>query len=209
MMPSFIRQKMGGWGNKMLSKIKTVLLVFVVGFLLFATLYISFLLKSETESSPTTIKKTKAAAITYSKTIAYSSPTPIPTATIVPISPAAQGSFSAGGSMISPVLSPTSVLLAMGGAAVDTSPTPVSTLTPSPTSVLLAQAPTTSTISATIDLSTPTPTEVLLSRVTSTIAPTTAASVTATKTLPDAGWIRPAHLMFVFAFSLIIFSLIY
>lgn len=60
----------------------TVFLVIMTGVLLVTTVYISNLLSSE--DSPTQIKKTKAAAVTYSKEVDLSEPTPNPT--IVPTS---------------------------------------------------------------------------------------------------------------------------
>lgn len=156
------------------SKIKTIVLLSVVGFLFVTTLYVSFLLRSGPETAPTTIKKTKASAITYSRTLALNTPT----ATIV-ISPTE--AFIQGTSLIS-TISPT------------ISPTESLSISPSPTETLIAKA----------DIS---PTETLLAKVTST--PTVVVTKVKADVLPDAGWVKISHLVFVFAFSLVIFSLLY
>lgn len=156
------------------NKIKTIALLLVVGFLLASTLYISYLLRSESKSAPTTIKKTKAAALTYSKSVSINSFSP--TATKIP-SPT--NAFSIAGSMMTSI-SPTAVV-----------PTSLT-----PTASLLASV---------------SPTEVLLAQITSTPIPSAVSTATTTRaqTLPETGWIKPVHIMFIFAFSLIIFSLIF
>lgn len=168
--------------------IKTVLLLGVVVFLLITTVYVSFLLRSDAGTAPTTIQKTKAAQTTYSKTLALSQSTPVPT--LIPPSPVSQSST------VNETPSPES-----GSFAAVQVPTVVGgTISPSPTSTLLAA------ISGT-----PTPTEVILAKITST--PTPVSTMTATpirsQTLPEAGWMKPSHLIFAFAFSMIFFSLIY
>ncbi|QQG44730.1 MAG: hypothetical protein HYW86_02330 [Candidatus Roizmanbacteria bacterium] len=168
----------------MKNKIKTAVLLFIVGFLLVTTIYISFLLRSESESAPTTIKKTKAAARTYTKLIALNMPTATPT----PL-PTSAKYIEDGQSSVSPTLptvSPTSNLLAKNELTPTEPLTPILSETITPTEVLLAKVTITSTVSA-------------------AVSPTT----TKVKTLPDSGWIKPLHLMFVFAFSLILFSLLY
>lgn len=175
----------------MKGNIKTAVLLIVIIFLLISTVYVSLQLQNGSESAPTTIRKTKAAAATYSgqytlRSSSSSQPSP------------AEASSND--------LSPTSRLLA---SAQSTDITPQATQEPvatiSPTSTLLASN--VLTPSASVN-----PTETILARVTSvpTIA-TTSKTPTPTKTkiLPETGWIKPSHLMFVFAFSLIFFSLIF
>lgn len=167
---------MDGWENNMGNKIKTIALLLVVGFLLASTLYISYLLRSESKSAPTTVKKTKAATLTYSKSVSINSFSP--TATKIP-SPTIS---------LTPTVVPTNAFSIAGSMATAISPTAV--------------VPTLANVS---------PTEVLLAQTTSTPTPSAVSTATTTRaqTLPETGWIKPAHIMFVFAFSLIIFSLIF
>jgi len=162
------------------NKIKTYGLLGVVFFLLVSTLYVSVLLRDESQSAPTTVKKTKAAVRTYTRTLALLPPSP----TVVS----------------SPDPTPTSSLVSPTPRSFAAIQNPTVLLTLSPSVKLLAQA-----TSPTAAVS---PTEVLLSKVSSasaTISPTRALLTT----LPSTGWMKPIHLLFVFAFSLIFFSLIY
>lgn len=171
---------------------KTGILLTVVLFLLGTTLYVSYLLRQDSGSSPTTVVKTKAAARTATREVNINPPTPtsfaVPTATPFPTATPIPAVASADNA---------------GPAALNASPTPAAAGatvgTPTPTSALLAAA------------GTPTPTEALIAAVSNTPTPLASGSATPTKTqeLPDAGWIKPSHLMFLFAFSLIFFSLIY
>jgi len=70
-MPSFIQRVMGGWATSMKKKrtVVTGILLFMTVVLLGSTIYISLLLTSPNSSSPTEIKKTKASAVTYKKTV--------------------------------------------------------------------------------------------------------------------------------------------
>lgn len=153
-----------------MGKIKTYGLLVIVAFLLIATIYISILLRDESPTAATTIKKTKAASKTYSRTLAMAFPSPTviltPSATATPT----PESFAAA-QIPSIITTPTGILLA---------------LAPSPTEVVLAEAGPTSSASSTIS-----PTKEALTE------------------LPSTGWMKPMHLLFIFAFSLIFFSLIY
>ncbi len=119
----------------MKKKSTTVLLVLITFSLLGLVFYVSSLLSKE-QSQVTTIKKTKAASITYSKTIALNPPVTVtPTETIIAkisisteptleVSPEAKNSAFLGGAVATP--SPTSVLLTSNN------------ITPSPTLSILA-----------------------------------------------------------------------
>ncbi len=191
---SFILRKTDGLESSHMN-IKTILLLCVVGFLLVTTVYVSFLLRSDAGTAPTTIQKTKAAQTTYSKTLALNQSTPSPS--LVPTSAASQ---SLAASEASSPLNVTPTPESGSFAAVQVPTVVNGTISPSPTSTLLAAVS-----------GTPAPTEVILAKTTST--PALASTITATpvrsQTLPEAGWMKPSHLVFVFAFSMIFFSLIY
>ena len=92
-MPNYIQQAMDGWENNMKknNSLVTLFLVLATLILFGVTIYISSLLSSS--SSPTQIQKTKAAAITYSRTVDLNFPSGAPdevapTVTVsVPITP--------------------------------------------------------------------------------------------------------------------------
>ena len=204
----------------------TVFLIITTFGLLGAIFYISNLLSSP--SSPTQVKKTKAAAVTYSRkvdlfpTIATDEPiAPInPTITIIPI--------------VTPVVTkaPTSVPTK--------TPTIIPTITKAPTSVptivptLLAQTsgvtPTlipTSTVvptrvtEPTVLPATPTSESLLAynsttlsptttsTKNTNSISPTKKAQPTGIKQLPETGWIHTSSILFIVAASTILFSLLF
>lgn len=166
---------------------KTFILLFVVLLLIGATIYVSIMFKEETESvPPTTIQKNKPAARTYSKTLSLNLPSP--TVAVSPeVSPAdSEDKESESSESFAAIQNP----------AVTTSPTPTTPFFASsvkaadtsitPTETILAQAESAATVSATIQ-----PTKTIMA------------------SLPDAGWMRPSHLFFIFAFTLIFFSLLY
>lgn len=198
------------------NKIKTIGLLLIVGFLLVTTVYVSLQLRKDSTSAPTTVHQTKAATKTYSTTVSLNSSAVTPTQRVLsPTATSAQPSLAQGNQSSSAivVLTPTSMVDASPGTIL-ISPTSIPTVTSS----LLAQAttviPTPSSfasaqgVSPTVNL---TPTETLLAKVTSTptINPLTTITPTKTQSLPDAGWMKPMHLLFIFAFSLVFFSLLY
>jgi hypothetical protein len=157
-----------------MKNITTITLIIITVLLLFFTIYIGWLLKSQGQTAPTTIKKTKASAITYSKTVLIAklpslSPTQIesePTA-----SPKPEPTLLADKNLLTPSLTPTSQITVI--------PTAVSTISP-------IISPTISpTISITVE-----PTEELIAKNIS-VSPTQSSSPTAKliagKNLPESG----------------------
>lgn len=76
--------------NKVKSKLITTILGLVIGVLVISIFFISSMITDDTENSPTTPKKTKAAAMTYSRNIALNktpnnqNPTPNNEPTLTP-----------------------------------------------------------------------------------------------------------------------------
>ncbi len=185
---SYTHQRMGGSVSNMGSKLKTIGLLGLIIFLLITTIYVSQILKQESESTPTTIKKTKASSITYKRTVDITVPSPTPTPTPTPLQ-----------SVATPTSTPFPAIQSTTTTITPTqSPSPTQTITPT-------------TASGVSVIPTPTPTEIVLAKIESASTPTLIPSVTITQTqnLPEVGWIKPAHILFLFAFSLIFFSLIY
>ena len=199
-----------------------------------ATIYISSLLSSST--SPTQIKKSKAAAITYKRTVDFNFPTensanstnpgtptdfPNPEATLTP----ALISNSSGMPTSIPTQIPTPVIVIP--TLIPTVPIPTALPTPTtlPTPTLL---PTPTALPTPTSLPSPT-TQPLLAYNSTSISPTlipatdTGGMIDPTKAptptqkikptgvqqLPETGWIQTSSILFIVAVSTIFFSLLF
>ncbi len=192
--------------------------------LLGATVYISTLLSSP-NGSPTQIQKTKAAAVSYTKTIDLQNdfgavtPTTDPSVTGTVTPTVTAGPTNVPTTTNVPTAAPTLIALA---ATLTPSPVPTSRLTPVvtlvPTDVpqpsatptlqpLLAYKST--SISPTLipvngntgGMNTPTATHVP--------SPTKKVQPTAIQQLPDTGWVQTSSILFIVATTTIFFSLIF
>ncbi|MDO8497902.1 MAG: hypothetical protein Q7S61_05160 [bacterium] len=165
-----------------MKRIKTTLLLGMVGFLLVATLYISMQLQQEqSPSSSTVIRQTKASSVTYRRTVNINAAEPTEEVTPV-LSPSPEISLSPTISFTPPPGSITGTLLAQA-----TSPIPSGSITP--TEIILAKANLSTTLSA-----------------------TSSATVVAdqkTKELPQSGWAQMTTLLFITASAFILFSFIF
>lgn len=162
-------------------KIHTALLLFIVVFLLVTTVYVSFQLRQEPSlSGMTTVKKTKAASITYTKFINLAQPenTVIPTPTAELLAKAD----------ISPTVS-------TGAAIFNISETPI--VSPSPTEVILAK------ISG--ELTPTTGNENNSGTKSANLSPTTKKL----SSLPQTGWMQNTTFFFIIASAFILFSFIF
>ena len=192
---------MGGWGISMKNKrtITTVFLAVMMVLLLSSTIYISGLLSSP--SSPTQIKKTKAAAVTYTRNVDLfptdmAEPTPLitqPAPTLLALAPSIvpttiPTTIPTKAPVIPTVLEPT---------AVPPSPTLQPLLAYKSTSISPTLAPLTKGGS---DMSV-TPTKVP--------SPTKKIQPTETQELPETGWVQTSSILFIVATSTILFSLLY
>jgi|GEM_PF-3399213 len=173
----------------MKKNIATIILVLVTVMLLFFTVYIGWLLKSQGSASPTTIKKTKAGAMTYTKTVLIAqAPSILPTITeILPI--------------ISPSATPVPTYLADDRTSTNPSATPEN-VTPTWTTEL------TTAVSPTAE-----PTEELIAK-NITVSPTQSElsptlKVSAGKQLPESGWIGSYATIIALASMIIFFSFLY
>lgn len=196
----------------------TVVLALVTVVLLASTLYISSLLS--TPSSPTQIKKTKAAPVAYTKTVNFADfPSNSPTTPAPSSSPSVIPE-----SKPSSVPSPTTAVTIIAKAP---------TLVPTKAPILIAQAltPTPSTAPTVIPkISTPTPApsptlQPLLAYKSTSISPTLSplgvvdptkaptptkkVAPTGVQQLPETGWIQTSSILFIVATSTILFSLLY
>lgn len=189
-----------------MGKNRTVVTVVLFGMtivLLGATIYISTLLNDE-NNAPTQIKKTKASAQTYNKTVNL------------------QDSFDEFGDEKSP--SPDT--------EPSTTPTSAPLATPTTIPTLIAKAPAVEPTTAPTITSTPTPTlQPLLAYKSTTISqsptlipiaetggqkeeikpptPTKKAVPTIVSNLPEAGWIQTSTILFIVATTTILFSLLF
>lgn len=201
-MPNCTQQVTGGWAISMKKNRSavTALLLIMTLVLLGTTFYISTLLTSK--SSPTQIQKTKASAVTYSRTVnlpefgATEEPktTITPTPTQFPTSePTQTPTLLAQAPTLIPTLVPTIIPTLMP-------PTPTPTLSP-----LLAYKSTGGV----------TPTLIPLSNTGGMIDPTKVPSPTrkiqptGIQQLPESGWIQTSTILFIIATSTILFSLLF
>lgn len=172
----------------------------MVVLLLSSTLYISGLLSSP--SSPTQIKKTKAAPVTYTRNVDLfpsdmAEPTPIITLSPVPTLLA-----------LAPTIIPTAIptVLPTEAPVIPTvlEPTPVP---PSPTLQPLLAYKSTS-ISPTLAPLTKGGSDIA-AEPTKIPSPTKKPQPTGTQELPETGWIQTSSILFIVATSTILFSLLY
>lgn len=172
----------------MRKKFVTAALMVITFFLMATTIYIGKLLNEPTTSSVTTIKKTKAAALTYRRVLALNYLTPTITTELL--------------------LTPTSTP--------DFNPSPDDiTLTPNPSvSPSLSLSPT--IIVSPTQMGNPTPTEIILARAnpSQTLYSTQSATTTITSAqkitgLPESGWIQYSLIMFAAATLIIFISFLY
>lgn len=179
-----------------MGKNRTVVTVVLFGMtivLLGATIYISTLLNDE-NNAPTQIKKTKASAQTYNRTVNL------------------QDSFDEFGEEITPTSAPlatptTMPTLIAKAPAVEPTTAPTITSTPTPTlqpllaykSTTISQSPTLIPIAETggqkEEIKPPTPTK--------------KAVPTIVSNLPEAGWIQTSTILFIVATTTILFSLLF
>lgn len=154
-------------------------LIFMTVFLLGSTIYITLLLKDTGPTAATTVKKTKAASITYRKTLALNTNSVQPT-----ISERQEGKAEEP----EPTAIPTEKLLSYNSINQTGQLTPTSTLSPTISA---------STLSPTISASTLSPT------LSSTTQPTGVTS------LPQSGWMQSSIAIFTAASIFIFLSFLY
>lgn len=184
-----------------------VLLLVITVVLLGATMYISNLLSSS--NSPTQIQKTKAAAVSYTRTVnlndnfAATDPTPDPssvnTAPTTALSPTQVPSSSVLPTKVPPLLAQ--------------APTIVPTVVPTYIPVTPLATPTLSPLLAYKSISI-SPTFIPSTNTGVMTNPTTsptkiAVQPTGVQQLPETGWIQTSSILFIVATSTILFSLLY
>ena len=200
--------------------------------LLGAIIYISSQLSST--NSPTQIKKSKAAAITYSRTVDFAFPTEVPQGSTPLASPTI--GVSPTSAVLAPTKTPTSFPTVMPTPlvaaptliptlAITVFPTIIPTaipLTPTriPTPTLpmvpptVQPSPTTQPLLAYNSI-TPSPTLIPIANtggmidVTKIPSPTKKISPTGVQALPETGWIQTSSILFIVAVSTIFFSLLF
>lgn len=201
---------MGGWGISMKNKrtITTVFLAVMMVLLLSSTIYISGLLSSP--NSPTQIKKTKAAPVTYTRNVdlfptEMAEPTPLitqPAPTLLALAP----------TTVVPTTLPTTIPTTMPSTIPTKAPVVPTVLEPtavppSPTLQPLLAYKSTS-ISPTLAPLTKGGSDTIIDP-TKVPSPTKKIQPTGTQELPETGWIQTSSILFIVATSTILFSLLY
>lgn len=168
----------------MKNKATGIILIGLTILLMGVTIYIGILLSKPEGSTVTTIKKTKAASFTYTRTLAYNYTTPTqeenPSPTTVML---AQNVSTTPNVTVPPDGQPTEVQ-----PSGSVSPTE-GTLSPSPTEVILAYNNTSPTKSASVS--------------------GTLAAPTKTSTLPESGWVQYPMIIFITATCLVFVSFLF
>ncbi len=207
----------GRLGMKQKRTSLTIFLIIVTIVLLGSTFYISSLLTSTT--SPTQIQKTKASAVTYSRTVALAPfdttsttpstpviPSVLPTLALITPLPTTKPTLM-------PTLKPVATLMpTIPPTALPTQPLVEPTDIPEPTSIPLS--PTLQPLLAYKSTSL-TPTLIPLKETGGMLSPTKIVSPTQVESpkgspiLPETGWIQTSSILFIVATSTILFSLLF
>lgn len=237
-MPSFTQQVMGGLAISMKKNRTAVtgLLLFMTVVLLGSTIYISTLLSSP-NNSPTQIQKSKAAPITYKKTIDLAqfdatAPTPNISASPIPsISTTPMPTLLAKAPTIPPPTAKPTAIPTKSVTAVPTLLAKAPTLPPptiAPTKIVAAVEPTdipeiiTPTLQPLLAYKSTSVTPTLIpikdgtggmanptTAAKSTPSPTKKITPTGVQTLPETGWVQTSSILFIVATTTILFSLLF